>query len=139
MTEKQKVFNVVKLVHIIPKVWGREECFANNSKYCGKVLNIKAGWQASLHRHLKKDETFYMWKGEAQLELECCNGKIVKTRFITADVVHILPGRLHRLTAITDCVIIEASTHHSDSDVKRVEKSRKIDHGSFRKKLCQAD
>jgi hypothetical protein len=46
----------------VDKGWGNEIIFANNEKYCGKLLNFSAGKKFSMHYHLLKDET-------------CCKGQ----------------------------------------------------------------
>ena len=43
---------------IVKKGWGSEIIFANNEKYCGKVLHFKKGAKFSMHFHKEKEETY---------------------------------------------------------------------------------
>ena len=54
--------------YLVPKVWGTEEVFANGI-YCGKILRLAPGRRSSLHKHHKKDETFYVLSGQLTLEV----------------------------------------------------------------------
>ena len=109
---------------IVEKVWGREYILENRAEYCFKVLEIKPGYQCSLHFHRLKTESFFVYSGFVRLELK------------TPDSVRILapgqsqfiaPGRAHRFSSEAGAVIFEVSTTHSDSDVERIEESRKIE------------
>lgn len=104
---------------VVKKIWGKEVWIINKD-YCGKILYLNQGYRCSLHFHKKKDETFYVIRGEVLMELE-------KRKFIMrpGDSCHIKPGKLHRFTGLTDAQIIEFSTHHEDSDSYRKEKSGK--------------
>jgi len=104
---------------IVPKVWGREEWIWNEG-YCGKLLVLNRGFQCSLHYHEKKDEVFYILRGEVLMEI---NGEreILKP----GDAVHIKPHDLHRFTGLTGSQIIEFSSHHDDDDTFRKSTSGK--------------
>ena len=110
-------------VEIVNKVWGWEEIICNNERYCLKKLILLPGFQCSLHRHIQKDETFYVMKGECALEI----GGAVRY-LCSGESQRILPGTWHRFTNENNvpCVIMEASTHHEESDVERKEPSRKL-------------
>ena len=53
-------------IHVEPKGWGREIWIANNSEYCGKVLEIDKGKRCSFHFHKLKLESFYLRCGKAE-------------------------------------------------------------------------
>lgn len=106
---------------IVAKAWGTETVIANNERYCGKILNLKAGWQCSLHCHQIKDETFYLKSGVVAFELD---GR--KFTMTPGDTIHVPPGIYHRFAGVVDSVIIEVSTPHSDLDVFRAEQSREV-------------
>jgi len=57
------------MVSVHSKVWGSEVWFANNSLYCGKILNFNKGHQSSLHFHKIKDETFYLLSGKIDFQI----------------------------------------------------------------------
>lgn len=95
---------------IVQKPWGREEIFAETPRYVGKILFIKAGEALSLQYHRVKEETLRVLDGE----LEFVTGPDVnhlETEHLGAgEVFHISPGTLHRMTARTDCRLLEVST-----------------------------
>jgi len=99
---------------IVPKPWGHEEIWAHTPKYVGKVLFIKKGCRLSLQYHNVKDETLRVLSGEMELDLD--EGKSVKMN--TADVFHVKPKMIHRMHAITDCLVMEVSTSELDDVVR---------------------
>jgi len=103
------------------KGWGHEIIFANNEKYCGKLLNFNAGKKFSMHYHLLKDETWYVAKGKLKLIwIDPNNANISSVVLEVGDVVRNLPGHPHQLEAIEDSTIFEVSTQHFDHDSYRV-------------------
>jgi mannose-6-phosphate isomerase-like protein (cupin superfamily) len=103
----------------IEKKWGSEEIIVN-ADYCGKVMRLKAGFRCSTHRHLVKDETFYMLSGHMLLETFWDDGKLYRSLHMRAgDTYRILPGQWHRFTGYQDSVFIEFSTHDSPGDCQR--------------------
>lgn len=119
----------IEFPYVVVKPWGREIWFANNAakNYCGKELVIEHGWQLSLHRHMIKDEVFYVLAGKVYVETsEHNDGSNRKHHVLHAgDRLHIPTGLWHRMRAEDSQVrIIEASTFHDDGDVERLETSR---------------
>ena len=106
----------------VPKVWGSEEWIVNNEMYCGKILNLKKGFQSSFHHHKNKHETFYLLDGRVLLELE---GE--KKIMSPGDSQILAPLQKHRFTPLEDSKIIEFSTHHEDSDTYRDTESEQVD------------
>ena len=107
----------------VEKAWGREVIFANNEKYCGKLLiHDKAGSKGSMHFHMNKHETFYVQHGSFDVRwIETKTAKIHHKILHVGDTWVNEPGRPHQLEALTNnSVIIEVSTHHEDSDSYRV-------------------
>jgi len=70
--------------------------------------------------HRKKDETIYILKGELALEFAPGGGRVQRRTLRPGDALHIRPGDHHRMTAITPCDVLEASTPEVD-DVVRLE------------------
>ena len=107
----------------VEKLWGHEEWIENNEKYCMKVLVFQPGFQSSLHYHPIKHETMLVVSGECEMEVE---GKVER---LEAGQGHIIPpGTKHRFKAVNGpCIVVEASTHHEDSDCIRIEDSRRIE------------
>ncbi|MDQ1536974.1 MAG: mannose-6-phosphate isomerase [Actinomycetota bacterium] len=96
---------------IVDKPWGHEEIFALvEGSYVGKLLFVNAGESLSLQYHDAKDETIALVSGQAEIDL----GESVETlravSLSAGDSVHVLPGMLHRLRAVEDSVLVEAST-----------------------------
>lgn len=111
-----------QLVNYVEKVWGHEEWIVNNSKYCGKKLVLKQGYSCSMHKHLIKDETFYILSGKILLETEYEG--IKESKLMTpGDVKHIKIGMWHRFIGVQDAEIIEFSTFHMEEDSIRRELS----------------
>lgn len=99
----------------VDKPWGYEIWYELNDKYCFKKLFIKAGNRLSLQYHQYKKETLLLISGDAIFTHDKSTISFAPNDFITID-----PGTLHRIEAITDCVVIEASTPEV-TDVVRVD------------------
>lgn len=109
-----------KFLKTVKKKWGGEFLVANR-EYCGKILELKKGFQCSLHLHKVKSETFLVLTGKVKFEL----GKksvILKPM----DIVDVPVNTLHRFSGLKNSVIVEFSSHHEDEDSYRVELSGKI-------------
>lgn len=109
----------------VKKVWGEEQWIANNKLYCGKILKLKKNYCCSYHAHPVKDETFYILSGEVLLRHADDKFSMLQK----GDTVRIMPGEYHSFTGISDAVILEISTSHSDDDVIRKDKSRRVGDG----------
>jgi mannose-6-phosphate isomerase-like protein (cupin superfamily) len=108
---------------IVNKLWGYEDVVENNDLYCMKALVMTPGFQSSLHYHPVKDEIFLVIKGICELELSGETHRLTEGQHR-----RILPNAPHRFRAIDGvCVVVEAGTTHRDSDVVRLEDSRRID------------
>jgi mannose-6-phosphate isomerase-like protein (cupin superfamily) len=106
---------------VVQKGWGNEIIFANNLRYCGKLLNINAGKKFSMHYHLMKDETWFVAKGSLILRwIDTEQGKTHWEKLDQGDVVRNHTGFPHQLEAIEDSTIFEVSTQHFDHDSYRV-------------------
>jgi len=100
---------------IVDKPWGREIWFAENKHYLGKILEVNEGHRLSLQYHQKKHETMYVLEGLIKMTH---NGKGMEMG--PGDCLEILPGEPHRVHALKNSKIVEASTPHVD-DVIRLE------------------
>ena len=78
----------------------------------------------SLQYHLKKLETNHLIRGKAEAWLENEKGEIEKSIVEGGDSWSIPCGRKHRIVALTDMVMLEASTPEVD-DVVRIEDDTK--------------
>ena len=105
----------------VDKPWGYELIWAHTDRYVGKLLHVNAGHRLSLQYHEKKDETIHLWAGRLILVVD--EGKGLEERELQAgDGFHIKPFMKHRMIAVTDCDVLEASTPELD-DVVRLEDS----------------
>jgi mannose-6-phosphate isomerase-like protein (cupin superfamily) len=99
---------------VVLKPWGKE-IWLSLDKYCYKRIYINAGYRTSLQYHNYKSETNYIISGEAKV--------LIGETWYDAkanDYFVINPGVVHRVVAITDIVLQEASTPET-SDVIRLE------------------
>lgn len=95
----------------VDKPWGHEEIFALvEGRYVGKLLFVKAGESLSLQYHHAKDETIALVSGQAEIDLGSSEDTLQAASLSPGDSVHVMPGTLHRLRAIEDSVLVEAST-----------------------------
>jgi len=93
------------------KPWGHELIFAvNEGRYIGKIIHINAGESLSLQYHRAKEETISVIAGEALIEHGPAADRLTGERFGPGDTIHLPPGVLHRITAISDIDFAEAST-----------------------------
>ena len=105
-----------------PRVWGNETLLALvPKKYSVKRLEIKAGQKGGLQFHRLKDEVAVMISGQLIVRYDDGSGSIKERIVGPGDVVHFPPGLVHQEEAITDCVIIEASTPHFNDRVRMEE------------------
>lgn len=104
----------------VDKPWGYELRFAITERYLGKVIHVNRGEALSLQYHERKDETLLLTEGIMNLHLEDDSGEMQVHRLVEGDVVHIEPGRRHRMEAVDDCEFFEVSTSEI-SDVVRLE------------------
>jgi mannose-6-phosphate isomerase len=95
----------------VAKPWGHEEIFALvEGSYVGKLLHISAGQSLSLQYHHAKDETIALISGRVELDLGPDADTLRAVTLSPGDSVHVTPGMLHRLRAVEDSVLVEAST-----------------------------
>jgi mannose-6-phosphate isomerase len=93
------------------KPWGYELIFAAvDGKYVGKIIHVGAGHSLSLQYHNEKEETISVISGEALIEYGRSADELSGEHFGAGDTIHLPPGVLHRITAISDLDFAEAST-----------------------------
>jgi oxalate decarboxylase/phosphoglucose isomerase-like protein (cupin superfamily) len=93
------------------KPWGYEQIFAaQDGKYVGKLIHVSAGQSLSLQYHQRKEETICLVTGEAIILFGPQGGEVTEQKFVPGDTIHIPPGTVHRVRAITDIVFAEVST-----------------------------
>lgn len=103
----------------IERPWGQEIIWAKSDKYVGKLLCITEGHRLSLQYHQIKHETLSVVKGTCLLHIvENNDTKLIKLEI--GDSVILPPNTVHRIEAMTYCMILEASTPELD-DIVRLE------------------
>jgi len=103
---------------VVSKPWGEERIFAENARYAGKLLLIRAGESLSLQYHVKKDETIHVLDGVLGLQLER-DGEAADLRLAPGGTFHVSPGTRHRMYAPEgDCLLVEVSTPELDDVVR---------------------
>lgn len=104
----------------VEKPWGYELIWAESDRYVGKILHINAGEALSLQYHEEKEETICVLSGEMRFLAGPSADALEEYRMRENDNFHTRPGTVHRMIAVTDCDILEASTPHLE-DVVRLE------------------
>jgi mannose-6-phosphate isomerase-like protein (cupin superfamily) len=93
------------------KPWGQEVIFADGSHgYVGKLITVMAGQSLSLQLHQRKDETISVVSGEVLFESGPSADDLESTTMLAGDTVHVPPTAVHRITAVTDILLVEVST-----------------------------
>jgi mannose-6-phosphate isomerase len=103
----------------VEKPWGHELIWAHTDGYVGKVLFVKAGESLSLQFHREKDESWLIHAGRAKVELGSVGDAVLKEEIVAPGAAfRFRPGTVHRVTALEDTTILEASTPHLDDVVR---------------------
>lgn len=106
-------------VRRVEKPWGYELHWAHTDRYVGKVLHVKKGHALSLQYHNVKDETIHVYSGKILFEIDVA-GTLVGREMGPGESIHVTPKTIHRMTALEDTDVLEASTPELD-DVVRLE------------------
>jgi mannose-6-phosphate isomerase-like protein (cupin superfamily) len=104
----------------VDKPWGHELIWARTGRYVGKILHVREGHALSLQYHLRKDETVYVLSGRLSFQHGAEGEELRETVLEPGQSFHIEPGTRHRMLALADCDLLEASTPELD-DVVRLE------------------
>ena len=119
--DKQKEAGTLQVeVKRVEKPWGHELIWAHTDRYVGKILHVKAGESLSLQYHERKDETIHVLRGRMVFKVGEGEESLVEVKLEEGMSFRIQPGTRHRMEAITDCDLLEASTPELD-DVVRLE------------------
>ena len=102
----------------VTKPWGGEELLAHTDLYALKKISVKAGTRASLQYHERKSESLYLQSGKMQIEVGDSADSLVAADLNPGDIIDLPKGRVHRVTAIEDSVLIEVSTPELDDVVR---------------------
>jgi len=109
----------VRSVRRVEKPCGHEIYFALvNGKYCGKALHVNEGQALSLQYHERKEETISVQSGRLLFEVDDSDDNLESFELLPGESVHIRPGTRHRMVALMDSVVLEASTTGLDDVVR---------------------
>ena len=101
------------------KPWGHEELFALvDGRYAGKIIYVNAGQALSLQFHERKEETIALFCGRLQVEVGEHESTLEEFELAPGESIHLRPGVRHRVTALVDSVMLEASTTELDDVVR---------------------
>lgn len=103
----------------VPKPWGHETIWAHTERYVGKILHVKAGHALSVQFHNRKDETIHLLSGEMIYRVKLGDA-LEDISLKEGESYRNVPGTVHQMEAVTDCMILESSTNDLD-DVVRLE------------------
>src|SRR5687767_13291433 len=104
----------------VEKPWGYELHWAKTERYVGKILHVKAGHALSLQYHERKDETIHLLSGRMRFWAGPSADQLAEIPLEEGGSYRVTVGTVHRMEAITDIDILEASTPDLD-DVVRLE------------------
>jgi mannose-6-phosphate isomerase-like protein (cupin superfamily) len=104
----------------VEKPWGHELIWAETDRYVGKILHVRAGHALSLQYHQRKDETIHLLRGILRFFAGPSADTLAEVRMQEGESYRVMPGTVHRMVAVTDVDILEASTADLD-DVIRLE------------------
>ena len=111
----------VSQVKRVDKPWGHEEWFALvDGKFCGKAIHVSEGHSLSLQYHERKEETISVQSGRLRVEVGPHESQLEEFDLEPGESIHLKPGTRHRVTALVDTVMLEASTTEV-CDVVRLE------------------
>jgi mannose-6-phosphate isomerase-like protein (cupin superfamily) len=105
---------------IIDKPWGKEELLEINDHYMVKKLTMRKGHRCSLQYHKQKKETIYVLSGQLKIYSGQSENKLKEKIYGPNDTITLLPGTIHRMEGVEDCVYLEASTPQLE-DVVRIQ------------------
>ncbi len=105
-------------VERVEKPWGYELIWAHTPGYVGKLLHVNAGEALSLQYHDVKDETLFLLSGRLRFWIGPSREELAMLDLSEGEAVRVVPGTLHRIEALTDVDLLEASTDHLDDVVR---------------------
>jgi len=114
-----KNFSVSPYQKRVEKPWGYEIIYTKDTAPAtGKILHVFAGKRLSLQYHDTKIETLCLIKGEALITLSNNEDTTIDVPMELFKGYEVVPGQVHRITAVTDMEFIEASTPEKGNTVR---------------------
>ena len=123
--KRKKIDELMKKSYprVVKKPWGEENIVSYNSHYCLKKISINKGYVTSLQYHEEKRETTVIHSGRAKVWLKRVGEKDYSVFEVNSGyVLDLMVGDVHRIEALEDIVMYEASSPEI-WDVVRLEDS----------------
>lgn len=116
--DKEK-FSKTPYVKKVEKPWGHEIIFTEDAKpYTGKIMVVNAGKRWSLHYHEEKLESLCLVSGKMNIWLENSTGEMEILPMELHKGYTVTPGQKHRLEAVEDSIVVEASQPETGTTVR---------------------
>ena len=118
---KKKHVNVVfpNIKNLGNRDWGEEDLLVLIPKLLSlKRIKIKKGSKGGLQYHHKKNECGYLVSGNLIIRYDEGDGKLKEKILNPGASFHFPPGAVHQEEALSDCIIIEASSPHFNDRVR---------------------
>jgi len=109
---------VIEKPRRVDKPWGYELIWAETDHYVGKILHVYAGEALSLQYHEVKEETLFLLTGRIKVRWGPSADELEVFEMEAGDALHLTPGTVHGIEAMTECDVLEASTPHLDDIVR---------------------
>lgn len=104
---------------ILVREWGTEEnLIIAPGKYMFRRLMMKSGSAGGLQKHHYKDESSYILSGEIEVMYLEEDDSIVSKVFREGEAFRFPTGLVHKVKALTDCVLLEVSTPHLNDRIR---------------------
>jgi len=117
MKKETKIFPPKK--NLGKRDWGTEDMMVLIPKILSlKKLFIKKGKKGGLQYHHKKNECGYIVSGKLLVRYDIGGRKLKKKILKKGDSFHFPPRLVHQEEALSNCIIIEASTPHFNDRVR---------------------
>jgi mannose-6-phosphate isomerase-like protein (cupin superfamily) len=118
--DESELFPIAQSVGERP--WGTEDVLAIvTQKFSVKLIRVREGNKGGLQYHRLKDEVAVLISGKMLIRYDLGDGQLRERVIRSGDTVHFPPGLVHQEEAITECVIVEASTPHFNDRVRMEE------------------
>lgn len=106
-----KTFSTTPFQKRVEKPWGYEIIYTpDDAPATGKILHVNAGKRLSLQYHDVKRETLCLINGKGMITLSNEKDETIEVSMELYKGYPVVPGQIHRVTAVTDMDFIEAST-----------------------------
>lgn len=102
----------------IDKPWGYEDILERNSAFVIKRILLRQGSRSSLQLHHHKQEWVTIEEGAIDLWIGIDQDALEVRRLTAGDHYRVPPETIHRVEAVTDCLLLEVCTPHDDDIVR---------------------